>query len=151
MRVNWLIDGRLAASGMPYPEDLPALRQQGIEAVLSLTERSPFPDGTPDSVEHLHLPVPDMTAPTVETLDRAVEFLRSQAEDGRSVLVHCAAGLGRTGTILAAYLVAEGFPPGDAIHRVREARPGSIETFEQEKCIYDYAESRRESRGGEER
>jgi atypical dual specificity phosphatase len=142
MRVTWLIDGRLAASGMPFPEDLPGLVRQGIDAVLSLTERSPFPDGTPDSVRHLHLPVTDMTAPSREVFDRAVTFLRTGMAEGRSVLVHCAAGLGRTGTILAAYLVAEGLAPGEAIRRVREARPGSIETFDQEKSIFDYAEAR---------
>ena len=144
MRVTWLIDGRLAASGMPFPEDLPGLERQGIDSVLSLTVRSPFPDGAPEPFRHLHLPVADMTAPSRDALDRAVAFLREEILASRSVLVHCGAGLGRTGTILAAFLVSEGVQPGVAIQRVRDARPGAIETFDQEKCIYDYGEALRD-------
>jgi protein-tyrosine phosphatase len=85
-----------------------------------------------------------MTAPSREALDRAVAFLREEILARRSVLVHCGAGLGRTGTILAAFLVAEGVEAGEAIRRVRDARPGAIETFDQEKCIYDYEEAVRD-------
>jgi atypical dual specificity phosphatase len=144
MRVTWLIDGRLAASGMPFPEDLAGLERQGIDSVLSLTVRSPFPDGDTGRFRHLHLPVPDMTAPSRGALDQAVAFLRAEIVAERSVLVHCGAGLGRTGTILAAFLVTEGLPAADAIQRVRNARPGAIETFDQEKCIYDYEEALRD-------
>ena len=141
MRLTWLIEDKLAASGMPWPEDVPALAGAGIDTVLSLTEESPFPDGAPDQMVHLHLPVPDMTAPDRATLSRAVEFLRDRIRSGASVLVHCGAGLGRTGTILAAYLVSEGTDPEEAMHLVREARPGSIETYEQERCIFAWAQA----------
>jgi len=141
MRMTWLVDGRLAASGMPHPEDLPVLERQGISAVLSLTEHSPFSGDVPESITHLHLPVPDMTAPSRGVLDRAVAFLSAALTGGKGVLVHCGAGLGRTGTVLAAFLVAKGEDPGRAIRLVREARPGSIETFDQERCIYDYGEA----------
>jgi protein-tyrosine phosphatase len=136
------MDGKLAASGMVFPEDVPVLDRHGIGAVLSLTERSPFPEGSPDGIRHLHLPVIDMTAPSHGTLEEAVSFLRSQVGDGTAVLVHCGAGLGRTGTILAAYLVSEGEAPEAAIRRVRAARPGSVETMEQERSVFDFARAR---------
>ena len=56
------------------------------------------------------------------------------------VLVHCGAGLGRSGTVAAAYLVKCGYEPKAAIARVREVRPFSIETREQEQSVSDYAE-----------
>ncbi|MDW0340799.1 MAG: dual specificity protein phosphatase family protein, partial [Nitrososphaeraceae archaeon] len=57
----------------------------------------------------------------------------------RPVLVHCAAGKGRTGTILAAYLLKkENLSARDAITRIRNLRPGSIQTDSQEKSLYEY-------------
>jgi atypical dual specificity phosphatase len=49
--------------------------------------------------------------------------------------VHCAEGKGRTGTVLAAYLVYKGLSTDDAIKKVREKRPGSIENMDQENAI----------------
>ena len=57
--------------------------------------------------------------------------------------VHCGAGLGRAGTLLAAYLVSQGCDAEEAMARVRRARPGSIETIEQEQAVREYAERRR--------
>jgi atypical dual specificity phosphatase len=54
------------------------------------------------------------------------------------VVVHCLAGLGRTGSILACYLVSMEMPANNAISSIREWRPGSIETLEQEAVVYEY-------------
>ena len=51
--------------------------------------------------------------------------------------VHCAAGLGRTGTLAAQLLVLQGVAPDEAILRVRQARPGTIETPAQEQAVSD--------------
>lgn len=135
MWLTWLVEGRVAASGMPHPEDVPALWRAGVRAILSLTERTPFPDGPPPDLRHAHVPVPDMTTPSDETLREAVGFLREQVAAGTPVLVHCGAGLGRTGTVVACWLVSEGMDPEEAIHYVRRMRPGSIETPGQEDAV----------------
>lgn len=54
------------------------------------------------------------------------------------IAVHCMAGLGRTGTILACYLVGQGMPAEKAILSIREWRPGSVETLEQEAVVHEY-------------
>lgn len=57
----------------------------------------------------------------------------------QAVAVHCALGFGRTGTMLACYLVKErGLTAGDAIAEIRRLRPGSIETYEQEKAVFQF-------------
>jgi len=135
MRMSWLLEGRVAASGMIYPEDVEALAQSGIRAVISLTERNPFAAGTPEGITHLHLPVPDMTSPTKSQLMRAAWFIRKRLDEDKPVLVHCLAGYGRTGTVLACYLVSEGWDAEDAMREVRSVRPGSIETLGQEATV----------------
>ena len=59
----------------------------------------------------------------------------------RAVGVHCGAGMGRTGTFLAAYLVSQGMTAHDAIAEVRRLRPGSIETPAQERAVAQYEAS----------
>jgi atypical dual specificity phosphatase len=93
-----------------------------------------------EGIDVRHLPVRDMESPTLEQIRDAVEYMRGVVDAGGSVVAHCGAGMGRTGTILAAYLVRQGLPPDLAIETVRAKRPGSIETYDQEETIYRYAD-----------
>ena len=86
----------------------------------------------------LHIPVEDFQAPEPGQILDAVHFIEEEIAKGGTVVVHCAAGLGRTGTILACYLVSQGETPEAAIQRVRAFRPGSVETDEQEMAIRDH-------------
>ncbi|MGQ0612948.1 MAG: phosphatase domain-containing protein [Planctomycetaceae bacterium] len=140
MRLNfsWIIQDAVAGMAMPRPEDLPFLQGKGIGAVVSLTEEQP--EGM-EAFASLHLPVPDFEPPPLEDLRRATDFIRESLDSGRKVAVHCGAGIGRTGTVLAAFLVTEGCGPDEAIQLIRALRPGSIETGEQEAIVRRFAEA----------
>ena len=61
---------------------------------------------------------------------------------GEAVGVHCAMGRGRTGTMLACYLVGrEGYKAEAAIEETRRRRVSSVETRRQEKAVRDFYES----------
>jgi atypical dual specificity phosphatase len=145
---SWIDRPHLAALAMPdSAADLAWLRRQGIEVLVSLTE-SPLPRHWVNDagLMSVNVPVPDMDAPTDRQIDLLLDTIRKANSSGMGVAIHCAAGLGRTGTVLAAYFVAKGLPPREAVEKVRDLRPGSIETIEQERAIERFAAraSRRE-------
>lgn len=138
---SYVIPDKLAGCGRPGgAADLQALRNEGITALVSLTVIPPEPELVASAdLKHLHLPVMDFTAPSAEAIDECISFVKNSTESG-AVAIHCGAGYGRTGTMLACCLVAEDIPAEEAIRRIRLLRPGSIETMEQELSVHMYAD-----------
>jgi atypical dual specificity phosphatase len=147
---SWIEKPLLAALACPSEaEDLLWLRKQGIEVLVSLTEERPRRDWVEQAnLLVFHEPLEDMEPPTQEQLDRCVSAIRRAIERNMGVAVHCGAGLGRTGTVLAAYFVAKGMAPSAAVANVRRLRPGSIETEEQVEAVVTFARRRRQQAEG---
>jgi atypical dual specificity phosphatase len=141
---TWVDKPHLAALARPGDAgDLAWLRKQGIELLISLTEERPRRDWVNDAgLLVMHVPVEDMEAPTQEQLERCVSAIERANGHGMGVAVHCGAGLGRTGVVLAAYFVAKGVAAQNAIGKVRRLRPGSIETDEQADAVVEFARRR---------
>ena len=134
---SWLLDGKVAGMAHPPPDAESWLSDQGVTSVVSLTMRAPDSLG---DLNTLHAPIPDMTPPSLDLLMKTVEFMREELVAGGAVAVHCTAGIGRTGTVLAAFLVSNGLTAGEAIRAVRSRRPGSIETRSQEEIVHKFAD-----------
>ena len=123
--------------------DLAWLRRQGIGAVLSLTE-TPLPAAAValQDLTMLHLPVPDLQAPTPDQFLRALAFIDRQRARGRAVVVHCLVGQGRTGCVLAAYRIRGGATPQEALRTVRRLCPGAVGSPAQERALDAFAARR---------
>ncbi len=140
---NWMVPNELAACVHPSVSSLALaeLRRYGFGLLVNLHERPNGPELVDSfGARELHLPVTDSLPPTQDQLDEAIAGIDSALADGQRVVVHCGAGLGRTGTLIAAYFVRLGMTPEGAMERVRQLRPGSIETAEQEEAIVLYAQ-----------
>jgi Swiss Army Knife protein, DSP-PTPase phosphatase domain len=136
---SWLIEDKLAGSGMPTSfDELDWILKQGVTSIVTMTENA-LPDEWVSDIGYLHVPTPDFTAPDMDRIDAAVDFIHDKISNEQAVMVHCAAGMGRAGTILACYLVKyQKYSAKEAIKKIREERPGSIQSEVQELAITFY-------------
>jgi ADP-ribosyl-[dinitrogen reductase] hydrolase len=141
--------GRHLDADVRLREDLSALVQDhGAGTLVTLLERHELAtlgnlsrEARRAGVCWLHFPIPDMGVPPRPEAARALvaRILRT-LDRGENVVVHCWAGLGRTGTIVACCLVARGAPPLRAIALTRAVRPGAVQRPEQEQFVRAFAE-----------
>jgi atypical dual specificity phosphatase len=136
---SWLLDAKLAGSGMPTTiEEINWIKNQGVKSIVTMTEYG-LPQTWVDEIEYLHVPTEDLTAPDIDKIDSTVDYIAERIKNGEPVMVHCAAGIGRTGTILASYLIKyQKMSAQKAIDLVRKERPGSIQSTSQEIAVSSY-------------
>lgn len=149
----WVEPGLLAGE-YPLPLELPcgprapaqqrlsALLDAGVAAIVDLTEPSEQPPYMPQlaaiaaargvAVEHSRVPLTDWAVPAADSLDAAHRAIAAALEAGQTTYVHCKAGLGRTGIVVATHLMRTRGLPGDEalaeVARLRAAVPDRRES-----------------------
>lgn len=152
----WVIPNGLAGMPMPfihierrlnhggalaaYNDELPHLYAAGIRTIVSLlnipTDKPVYESA---GFAFLCLPVADGSAPTIDQVLDFTNFVDGQRAVNNPVAVHCEAGLGRTGTMIAAYLIVKGGTLESAISQVRAAESKAIETAAQSQFLQQLA------------
>ena len=115
--------------GMPAPkkEDLQDLSQAGIKSIVCLLEdNSNIENYNENGFKNLWLPVADNEAPSFEQVEKLIAFIDEQNQNNNPVAIHCQGGKGRTGTLIASYLIAKGASFEEAMNKIDEKQPNAI-------------------------
>ena len=146
--------GKIFRSPMPFSrfdrQDVwPAILEEGIDLVIVLTEKQEYlVYANKDLPEFYrsqgmvveHIPVPDFGIPEdIKSWEAGLNLVNEAAQSGKKVVVHCLAGIGRTGTFLACLAKENlGLNGEEAIQWVRESIPGAMENSYQEDFVKNY-------------
>jgi atypical dual specificity phosphatase len=129
-------------------------KEHSIRSIVTIKEK-PLPSEWFKSsgigegkIDYFHLSIEDYGAPSLEELDHVVTHISIQIDNGKPVMVHCSGGKGRTGTILAVYLIKKRIVLNayQAITRLRKIRGESIQSKDQESILFDYEKYLRSER-----
>jgi ADP-ribosyl-[dinitrogen reductase] hydrolase len=167
MRTSWLLaedlklPGRLGLTHGPgcfsatRDEDLRDLASRGADLLVCLQEPEELSRLEPaETLEErraavaaagigfLHVPVEDLSVPSIDVAEALVAELLVWLERGDRVVLHCHSGLGRAGTIAACVLVRCGYTAEGAVALVRFVRPGAVQSGAQERLIEMFATCR---------
>ncbi|MBM9590327.1 isochorismatase family protein [Leptospira sp. 201903075] len=123
-------------------DDLTTMKKEGISHVLSLITEQEYVDyGVTDlkselkqnGIQQKQVPILDQRVPSLTQMKETLEWMDEALSKQNKVLIHCVGGLGRSGTVAAAYLIwKHGLDAGSAIQRVRESRSErAVESLEQ--------------------
>ncbi|MGH8053353.1 MAG: ATP-binding cassette domain-containing protein [Stenotrophomonas sp.] len=144
---HWLQPGKLAGCPMPgvvfaADHDLALLRGMGVTVLVNLTETATSAELLArHGMRSYHLGIPDRGAPPLLWAKLLLAKIEVMLRDGDVVAVHCLAGLGRTGMVLAAWLIREGLNADEALRRLRTIEPGFVQSQEQEALLHALEEN----------
>ena len=146
--------GKIFRSPMPFSsydqvEVWQSYIDQDIDLVVVLTEKQEYlvyamrdlpAYYRSNGLDVLHLPVPDFGVPSDPAeWENGITAVSNSANEGKNVVVHCLAGLGRTGIFMACLAKTTlGLSGDQAIRWVRESIPGALENYNQEEFVINY-------------
>lgn len=135
-----MVEGCLFASGIPAgSRAIKWLKKAGIDAIISLTEH-PINRFNEFNI-YYNIPMVNGAPADPQTLEKAVLKINDLIKARHCVLVHCSAGLGRTGMVIASYLIyAMHMDPDEALNKIKSIRPGSLRDKRQIEAVYKFAE-----------
>ena len=141
----WIEEGRLAATpapgfSAPIETDLALLKAAGITMLITLTEQDLSQDLLAShGLRNVYFPIAEQNAPATDAANLLIAHMNELLNQGEVLAVHSHASLGRTGTILAAYMVKEqGLSAQAALSQIRRFNQQFVQTDEQEDFLMEF-------------
>lgn len=121
--------------------DLEGLRRLGVELLVTLEEQPTVPPEVLASYEirSRHFPIADMSVPDIAAALEYCASIQAELDKGTVVAMHCRAGLGRTGTMLACQLIYQGNSARTALDRLRAINPRCVQSEVQIEFLRRFA------------
>lgn len=135
--------------------ELRHIKHTGVTAVLSLVQVHELQmlgmRDLPKLIKrcgliHFWFPIEDRNVPKPDEFDALTDLLKAVMQrltNGETIMIHCHAGLGRSGTFAALVLIETGLSSKEAMQHVRQIRPGAIESSLQEDFLRNWSGSKR--------
>lgn len=141
-RFHWVVPGKIAGLSLPgrvapLADDLAKIASVGLRALATLTEGPLDPAALQKAgITGRHFPIDDFSVPTLEQVEEFCAFVDARIAAGDAVGVHCWAGLGRTGLMIACWLVRDpATTTVEVLRTIRRIEPGYVQTAQQEAFI----------------
>lgn len=147
-KVRKIGNGFLAAMAKPVPgefieEEFAGIANEGVNQIVSLLEKhEEYTVGlreeealtTKNSMRFVSYPIPDMSLPgSVGSFSRFTYEIYQQISEGINTVVHCRAGIGRTGMVTAGILLHDGMAPEEAFELISEKRGITVPDTEEQR------------------
>ena len=133
----WVEEGKIAGTSYPSLVELKEFYRKGFRILVSLERREDISEIEKIGFQVYSIFVQDFTSPSIEQFEEFNSII--DKHDTEPILVHCTGGLGRTGTMLASYLIKrKSMTAKQAIEFIRSKKDGAVETREQEETLERY-------------
>jgi protein-tyrosine phosphatase len=140
--IAWVLPN-LAIGSLPYAVHRASIARQGVQVVVSVAEPGEHEasEWRKLGLDFVALPTRDWVAIPGARFDEVVATICRELEAGRTVLLHCLAGINRAPTLAAAILCrVQGLDVDTALEAVRRVRPAARPTPEQEASLRHWLE-----------
>ena len=144
LNFSWFVPREVAGHSAPESDgDLDYLKSKGITVLVRLIEEHKAKVTTSQVANHGFIDIPepimDFEPPSQIQIDKIIESIKQYVAKGQLVGVSCHAGKGRTGTILACYLVSKCMTAEQALAELIKKRGAGPDTDTQKDAVRIYA------------